>query len=174
MSDEHDSWLEGLGVSWFKSDDDASPSATEAQADSGTDQTSSQAVDLSQTSGKDAGQTDQATKTGARFELSVGGIGVMPDPADNPDNHVNPHHDAGTRISFEVTNVGDSGGNARVGVELDDTFITEWQSPFLDPGKSAVGFVSLGRLSQGQHTVLIYVNPGSSKADHQTNTFNVE
>ena len=28
------------------------------------------------------------------FELASGGIGVMPDPADNPDNHVNPHHEA--------------------------------------------------------------------------------
>ena len=43
------------------------------------------------------------------FELSVGGIAVMPDPADNPDNHVIPHHDAGTQISFEVCNVGHGG-----------------------------------------------------------------
>jgi hypothetical protein len=44
------------------------------------------------------------------FELVGGGLGVMPDPADNPDNHVVPHHEAGTRISFEVLNVGDVGG----------------------------------------------------------------
>src|ERR1700730_12975077 len=98
----------------------------------------------------------------------------MPDPADNPGNHVNPHHDSGTRISLEVINVGDSGGNARVGVNVDDVFVTEWQSPFLDPGNSAVGFASLGRLSQGQHTALTFVNPGSGDSDHDTNTFDVE
>lgn len=108
------------------------------------------------------------------FELSAGGIGVMPDPADNPDNHVIPHHDAGTRISFDVCNVGDASGNARVGVEVDDTFVAEWESPFLDPGQCGTGFVSLGRLSEGQHTVLIFVNPGSGQSDNQTNTFNVE
>jgi len=108
------------------------------------------------------------------FELSQGGIGVMPDPADNPDNHVNPHHDAGIRISFDVCNVGDAGGNGKVGVEVDDVSVTEVESQFLDPGQCQTGFASLGRLSEGQHTVLIFVNPGSGEADHQTNTFNVE
>ena len=108
------------------------------------------------------------------FELVGGGLGVMPDPADNPDNHVNPHHEAGTRISFEVLNVGDAGGNARVGAEVDDTFVTEWQSQYLDPGQREVGYVSLGRLSQGRHTALAYVNPGSGQADHDENTFDVE
>jgi hypothetical protein len=108
------------------------------------------------------------------FELVCGGLGVMPDPDDNPDNHVVPHHDAGTRISFEVVNVGDAGGNARVGVEIDDVFFTEWQSQFLDPGGQEVGFVSLARLTAGEHTVLAYVNPGSRQADHASNTFAVE
>ena len=108
------------------------------------------------------------------FELASGGIGVMPDPADNPDNHVNPHHEAGTSISFEVLNVGDAGGNARVGVEIDDNFVTEWQSQYLDPGQSEAGYASLGRLGEGQHTALVYVNPGSGQSDHSTNTFNVE
>ena len=108
------------------------------------------------------------------FELSEGGIGVMPDPADNPDNHVIPHHDAGTQISFEVCNVGDAGGNCKVGVEVDDIFVTEWESQFLDPGQCGTGFASLGRLSEGRHAVLIFVNPGSGHVDHQTNTFNVE
>jgi hypothetical protein len=67
-------------------------------------------------------------------------IGLMPDPT-----HVNPHHDTGTRISFEVINVGDEGGNASVGVELDDVFVTEWQSTFLELGNTATGFASLGR-----------------------------
>ncbi len=44
------------------------------------------------------------------------------------------------------------------------------QSPFLDPGNSAVGYVSLGRLSHGQHNMLTYVNSGSGAADHERNT----
>jgi hypothetical protein len=108
------------------------------------------------------------------FELVGGGIGVMPDPADNPNNHVIPHHEGSTRISFEVLNVGDAGGNARVGVELDDRFVTEWQSRYLDPGQREVGYVSLGRVSNGQHTALAYVNPGSGQADHASNTFDVQ
>src|SRR5690349_13372868 len=106
------------------------------------------------------------------FELASGGIGVMPDSADNPDNRVIPHHDAGTAISFEVLNVSDSGGNARVGIEIDDTFVTEWQSQYLAPGQSEVGYASLGRLSEGEHTALVYVNPGSGQSDNSTNTFN--
>lgn len=108
------------------------------------------------------------------FELVGGGIGVMPDPADNAGNHDVPHHDAGTRISFEVINVSDIGGNARVGVEVDDTFFTEWQSQNLNPSEKEVGFVSLGRLAPGMHRVLIYVNPGSGQRDHDENTFDVE
>ena len=108
------------------------------------------------------------------FELVGGGLGVMPDPDDNPDNHVVPHHDAGTRISFEVLNVGDAGGNATVSVEIDDVFFTDWQSQFLDPAGKEVGFVSLGRLSQGEHSVLVFVNPGSGQSDHTSNTFGVE
>jgi hypothetical protein len=30
----------------------------------------------------------------------VGGIGVMPDPDDNPDNHDVPHHDSGAKIAL--------------------------------------------------------------------------
>jgi hypothetical protein len=109
----------------------------------------------------------------ARFEFTGGGIGVMPDPDDNPDGHVVPHHDSGTRISFTVVNVGDAGGNAEVGVELDDQFNTSFTSEFLDPGQQQDGFVSLGRLFQSQHTVLTVVNPGSGQADHETNTFDI-
>ena len=107
------------------------------------------------------------------FELVGGGIGVMADPADNLDNHQVPHHDAGTRISFEVLNVGDAGGNATVSVEIDDAFFTDWQSQFLDPGGRQAGFVSLGRLTQAEHSVLVFVNPGSGRSDHETNTFGV-
>jgi hypothetical protein len=113
---------------------------------------------------------------GAMFEFTVGGIGVMPDPADNPDGHVTPHHDAGTRISFEVVNIGAMGGVARVSVEIDDQFIEERQSEQIEPGSSWFDYVSLGRLSEGEHTVLVYVNPGSGNpgSDHTENTFNVE
>jgi hypothetical protein len=109
----------------------------------------------------------------AMFELTGGGIGVMPDPEDNPAGHVVPHHESGTRVSFSVVNVGDAGGNAEVGVELDDVFIDKWTSTFLDPGQQQSGFVSLGRLSEGDHEVLAFVNPGSGQADHETNNFNV-
>lgn len=107
------------------------------------------------------------------FNLVGGGLGVMPDPDDNPDNYVGPHHDAGTRISFEVLNVGDANGNATVSVEINDVFFTDWQSQPLDPGSREVGFVSLGRLTEGQHSVLAFVNPGSGQSDHETNTFDV-
>ena len=111
----------------------------------------------------------------AMFELVGGGIGVLPDPEENPDNHVVPHYEAGTSISFEVLNVGDAGGNARVGTGIDDTFVTEWESRFVDPGQSEADYVSLfGRLNQGRHTVLGYVNPGSGQSDHGTNTFDME
>jgi hypothetical protein len=42
----------------------------------------------------------------AMFELAEGGVGVMPDPDDNPDGHVIPHHDAGVRISVESATLG--------------------------------------------------------------------
>ncbi len=109
----------------------------------------------------------------AMFEFTGGGIGIMADPEDNPDAHDVPHHDAGTRISFEVVNVGDTGGNAEVGVEVDDVFLASWQSSFLDPGQSEAGFVSLGRLTVGDHSVLTFVNPGSGAADHETNDFSI-
>jgi hypothetical protein len=110
---------------------------------------------------------------GAMFQLTGGGVGVMPDGADNDGNHQVPHHESGLKITFEVVNVGDAGGNAKVGVELDDSFMKEWQSSFLDPGGQQAGSASLGRVSSGDHTVLIYVNPGSGSADHEENTFNV-
>lgn len=39
------------------------------------------------------------------WPIKGGGIGVMPDPDDNPNNNVVPHHESGARISFEVLNV---------------------------------------------------------------------
>jgi hypothetical protein len=110
----------------------------------------------------------------AMFQFVGGGIGVMPDPDDNAAGHVVPNHESGTRISVQVINVGDASGNADVGVEVDDVFVTSVQSSFLDPGQQNVQFASLGRLDAGQHTVLVFVNPGSGQLDHDTNTFNVE
>jgi hypothetical protein len=107
------------------------------------------------------------------FQFTTGGIGVMPDSADNPMMHDVPHHESGTRISFEVVNVGDAGGNAEVGVELDDVFVGNWQSGFLDPGQQETGFVRFGRLDEGDHTALVFVNPGSGQSDHETNQFSV-
>ena len=52
--------------------------------------------------------TERSKTMSLMFELVEGGIGVMPDPEDNPNNHVVPRHDAGTRISFAVLNVGDA------------------------------------------------------------------
>lgn len=109
----------------------------------------------------------------AMFQLTGGGIGVMPDPDDNPDQHVVPHHEAGTLITFAIVNVGDIGARARVGVELDDVFVEEWESSHTEPGDQEVGSVNLGRLSSGEHTVLIYVNPGSGTQDHEPNTFDI-
>ena len=107
------------------------------------------------------------------FQFTGGGIGVMPDPADNSGMHDVPHHESGTRISFEVLNVGDAGGNAEVGIELDDVFVADWRSTFLDPGQQETGFVQLGRLDERDHTVLAFVNPGSGQSDHDTNQFSV-
>jgi hypothetical protein len=109
----------------------------------------------------------------ALFQFIGGGIGVMPDPADNSGGHIVPNHDAGTRISYEVANVGDADGNAIVGIELDAVFQANSQSSVLTPGERETGFAPLGRLSEGSHTVLVFVNPGSGQSDHETNTFEV-
>lgn len=109
----------------------------------------------------------------AEFVLAEGGVGVMPDPADNPANRQVPHSDSGVRISVEVGNVGDEPGVTTVGVECDDQFVQDRQSQRLAPGGTDVGYVSLGRLSPGEHTVLAYVNPGAGHHDHAENRFTV-
>jgi hypothetical protein len=62
------------------------------------------------------------------FELIGGGTCVLPDPEDNPDNHMVTHHEAGASISFEVINAGDAGGKAGTGTEIDDAFVSEWHA----------------------------------------------
>jgi hypothetical protein len=109
----------------------------------------------------------------AMFEFGGGGIGTMPDPDDNPDGHVVPHSDAGLLISVEVGNVGDEPGVARVGVEVDDVFVIEWESPQLAPGETTAGRISLGRFGPGTYTILVFVNPGSGQKDHDTSTIDL-
>jgi hypothetical protein len=110
----------------------------------------------------------------AKFELADGGIGVMPDPADNPQRHAVPHHDAGTRISFDLLNVGDVGGTAQVTVECDGEVIASvWTSGQLAPGCPDTGLVSLGRLDEGPHRVTVHIDPGAGSRELQTNEFRV-
>lgn len=109
----------------------------------------------------------------AMFQFISGGIGVMPDPEDNPAGHVVPNHESGTRVSYEVANVGDAGGVVTVSIELDGSFTADVQSSFLVPGQREVGFIGLGRLSEGAHAVLLFLNPGAGELDHETNDFSV-
>jgi hypothetical protein len=41
------------------------------------------------------------------FEFLTGGIAVALDPGDNAAGHIIPNHERGTRINFELRNVGD-------------------------------------------------------------------
>jgi hypothetical protein len=120
------------------------------------------------------GGDDETAEALAMFDFIGGGIGVMPDPDDNPNNHVVPHHESGTRISFEVLNVGNAGGEATVDVYINGKFVEAWQSRYLNPGEREVGYVSLGRLSEGRHKVEIYLNPSSGRADYDWNEFDVQ
>jgi hypothetical protein len=106
----------------------------------------------------------------AMFELAEGGVGVMPDPDDNPDGHVVPHHDAGVRISVEVGNVGDEPGSANLRVEVDEVFVAETDTEELAPGETTVVFFNLGRLEPCQRVILVFVNPGSGQHDHAETT----
>jgi hypothetical protein len=65
-------------------------------------------------------------------------------------------------------------GNARVDVEVDDSYFGAWESDYLDPGQEQAAKMSLGRVSAGEHTALVYVNPGSGSQDHDDATFIVE
>ena len=107
------------------------------------------------------------------FELAGGGLGVMADPDDNAAQHDVPHHESGTRISFQVTNLGDGPGSATVSVELDGSFVADWTSQQLAPDDGETGFVSLGRLAEGDHSVLASVSPGTEKNNQTTNDFSV-
>jgi hypothetical protein len=62
---------------------------------------------------------------------------------------------------------------AEVGIELDGVFVVDWQSQFLDPGPPRNELRSAGSLEPGDHTVLVFVNPGSGQSDHETNQFSI-
>ena len=93
------------------------------------------------------------------FEFSGGALSVTPD-ANN------------TQVAFEVFNVGDEPGTATVGCEIDNTFITDYTKD-LDPNVGDRPTVSLGPVDPGNHTALVYVNPGSGQNDHLSQDFTV-
>jgi len=95
----------------------------------------------------------------AMFEFSGGALSVTPSSYD-------------TQISFEIYNIGDEEGTAEVGCEVDNTYITQWTGT-LAPNFGDRPVVSLGAMYEGNHTALVYVNPGSGQNDHLTQDFTV-
>src|SRR5215207_3797958 len=95
----------------------------------------------------------------AMFEFSGVALSVTPSPSN-------------TEISFELFNVGDESGSAEVGCELDGTYVASW-TVTLDPNVGDRPYVSLGAVSEGAHTALVYVNPGSGQNDHLQQDFTV-
>ena len=93
------------------------------------------------------------------FEFSGGALSVTPSSSD-------------TQISFEIFNVGDEEGSAEVGCEIDGNYITSWTGT-LSPNVGDRPTVSLGGVSEGSHTALVYVNPGSGQNDHLSQDFSV-
>lgn len=93
------------------------------------------------------------------FEFAGGGLSVTPSSYD-------------TRIAFELFNVGDEAGTAEVGCEVDGSYVTTW-SAYLEPNVGDRPTVSLGAVAEGNHTALVYVNPGSGQNDHLQQDFTV-
>jgi hypothetical protein len=77
-----------------------------------------------------------------------------------------------TQIAFEIFNVGDEAGTAEVGCEVDGNFITTWTAT-LEPNVGDRPSVSVGQIEAGNHTALVYVNPGSGQNDHLSQDFTV-
>lgn len=92
------------------------------------------------------------------FEFAGGALSVVPSGGD-------------TEVSFELFNVGDQAGNAEVGVEVDNTYVTTWNSSELQPGWGDTPHISLGYIQPGTHEALVYVNPGSGQNDHLRQSF---
>jgi len=93
------------------------------------------------------------------FEFSGGGLSVTPSTTD-------------TTVSFEIFNVGDEAGEAEVGCEVDNSYVTTWKGT-LDPNVGDRPYVSLGPVAEGTHNALVYVNPGSGQNDHLSQDFTV-
>ena len=102
------------------------------------------------------------------------GLLVNPDDYDNPNNHVVLTSDAGTKVSFSVANVGGEGGTCKVGLEVNNQWVQEWESSWLEPGESEAPEVrGLGRYPEGWSEFLAYVYPGAGHHDHLTNNVNI-
>jgi hypothetical protein len=116
----------------------------------------------------------------AEFIFDTNGVWVEPDSADNPDNHVVLHHDAGTQVSFLVWNVGAGKGAATVTIYVDDQQVQTWTSGEVGPNQSAGidgdGFVhGCGRHATGSHVFRAIVTPGhTGGGDDTTNTVDIE
>src|SRR5262249_60793377 len=95
---------------------------------------------------------------------------LSPDDTDNPDNHVVLHHDAGTKVSFVVWNVGAAAGSATVTVYVDDQEVQSWASGSIAPGTSGGpddGYVrGCGRYPGGRYVLRVVVTPGQDST-HQ-------
>lgn len=111
---------------------------------------------------------------GAMFELGPQGLRIRSDPNDNQQNHPNPHHESGLVAVFEIANVGDAEGEAKVGTLVDDNFHSEWASGQVPVGGAINAVHPIGRHSAGDHLFVIYVNPGSGRSDHLENRITVD
>lgn len=111
----------------------------------------------------------------AMFVLyDIPGLLVNPDDHDNPNNHVVLTSDAGTKVSFSVANVGGEGGTCKVGLEVNNQWVQEWESSWLEPGESEATEVrGMGRYPEGWYEFLAYINPGAGHHDHLTNNVNI-
>jgi hypothetical protein len=94
----------------------------------------------------------------AMFEFQGGALSVYPTGTD-------------TEISFELFNVGDEAGYAEVGIEVDGTYVTSWNSSEVYPGYGDTPKISVGYVEPGNHEALVYVNPGSGENDHLRQIF---
>jgi hypothetical protein len=142
------------------------------------DGTQWQAVDQ-QDGGQDGGgQGGDAGQATAEFAFDNNGVLVSPDDLDNPDNHVVLHHDAGTKVSFAIWNMGQAAGTATVTVYVDDQEVQTWTSGSIAPGTSGGpddGYIhGCGRYPAGQHVFRVVVTPGHSGQDSTTNSVDID
>ncbi len=114
----------------------------------------------------------------AAFAFDNNGLLVSPDDTDNPDDHVILHHDAGTKVSFAIWNVGTVAGSATVTIYVDDQEVQTWQSGEILPNQNAApndGYVrGCGRYPEGRHVFRAIVRPGQAGHDDTTNEVDVD